>query len=90
MTLPVKPASGLLARLLRWQGFRAITLPWAIYVLPLAMGDERLIAHERVHEEQMRRDGALLFCARYIWWALRHGYWMNPYEAEARERSGVA
>lgn len=90
MTLPIKPAPALLAWLLRRNGFRAITLPWAIYVLPLSMGDYRLIAHERIHEEQMQRDGVLRFLARYLWWTLRHGYWMNPYEIEARERSGVA
>lgn len=86
--LPIKAATGLLARLLRWHGFRAITLPWAIYVLPLAMGDERLIAHERAHEEQMRRDGVVRFVVRYLWWSLTYGYWMNPYEVEARERAG--
>lgn len=88
--LSIRPAGGLLAWILRRQDFRAITLPWAIYVLPLAMGDARLIAHERVHEDQMRRDGVLRFCAQYIWWSLRHGHWMNPYEIEARERSGSA
>ena len=88
--MPVIPASGLFAWLLRGLGFRAITMPWAIYVLPSAMSDERLIAHERIHEEQLRRDGVLLFFMRYTWWTLRHGYWMNPYEIEARERSGAA
>lgn len=44
----------------------------------------RLLRHEREHLRQIERDGRLLFALRYSWWTLRHGYWNNPYEVEAR------
>lgn len=72
--------------------YRGIAMPWAIYVHPLHEGDARLVAHERVHIEQMRRDGVGRFFVRYLWWSMRYGYRMNPYEMQARaeeeERGG--
>lgn len=53
-----------------------------IYVLP---GNERLLRHECKHMEQIERDGRLLFALKYSCWTLQHGYYMNPYEIEARE-----
>jgi hypothetical protein len=41
-----------------------------------------------VHFEQMERDGTVVFCVRYLWLALKHGYHNNPYEVEAYARFG--
>ena len=43
-----------------------------------------LLRHERKHLAQIERDGRLQFSIKYTWWTLRHGYWNNPYEVEAR------
>lgn len=45
--------------------------------------DAGLITHERVHVEQMRRDGWLKFRILYFYYTLRYGYEKNPYEVEA-------
>lgn len=56
----------------------------AIYVLPVRESAHRLLRHERKHLEQIERDGRLLFSIKYLWWLCRYGYWLNPYEIEAR------
>lgn len=77
----VRTATGLLAWYMRLCGFSG----WStIYVLPGFENDQRLLLHERKHLEQIERDGRLLFAIKYSWWTLRHGYYMNPYEVEAR------
>lgn len=82
---PVKTATGLLAWYMRRCGFRGWASFWStIYVLPGHEHDQRLLRHERKHLEQIERDGRLLFAIKYSWWMLRHGYYMNPYEVEAR------
>lgn len=81
----VKTAIGLIAVYMRLCGFRGWTSFWrTIYVLPGYERDQRLLRHERKHLEQIERDGRLLFSIKYLWWTLRHGYWMNPYEVDAR------
>lgn len=45
---------------------------------------DRLFRHELEHIYQVNRDGWLKFYVRYLWWSLRHGYWNNPYEVDAR------
>lgn len=66
-------------------GFSAVTTPWrTIYIHPYAVGDRRLIRHERAHIRQMDRDGWWRFWLQYYWWLLKYGYWNNPYEIEAR------
>lgn len=52
-------------------------------------GDEKLRAHELVHIEQIKRDGQIVFSAKYLWWLARYGYWNNPYEVEAHKRAPV-
>lgn len=47
----------------------------------------RLRRHERVHVAQMRKHGVLKFYALYLWYSIRYGYWNNPFEIEAREKS---
>lgn len=80
----IHDARGPVAWFLRWIGMAAITMPWRrIYVLPEFGRHEGLLRHELVHIEQIERDGAWTFTARYLWWLVRYGYWENPYEIEA-------
>lgn len=80
-----KPARHLIAWWLKITGFAGITLPpWGIYILPGRLDDQRLIRHEQAHWDQYKRMGVLRFYATYLWLTLRHGYWNNPLEIEAR------
>lgn len=83
--MTVRTAKGLLAWYMKRCGFSGWTSFWnTIYVLPGHEHDQQLLSHERKHLEQIERDGRLLFALKYSWWTLQHGYWMNPYEVEAR------
>lgn len=82
--MQIKPARGLIAFVLRRTGFGGVTLPRAVYLLPERMGDHALIAHERVHVEQMARMGVVRFYLTYLWQWVRHGYQDHPMEREAR------
>lgn len=81
----VKTAKGFIAwymRLFRFQGWASF---WnTIYVMPGYEHDQRLIRHEMRHLEQIEHEGRILFSIKYLWWTLRHGYWNNPYEIDAR------
>lgn len=44
--------------------------------------DPELLLHELRHVDQFQDDRA--FPLRYLWASLRHGYFGNPYEADAR------
>lgn len=80
-----RTATGLIAAYMRLCGFRGWISFWrVIYVLPGSENDERLLRHERCHLEQIERDGRILFSIKYLWWLCRYGYYMNPYEIEAR------
>ena len=81
-------------RLVPWIGGRlgrlrgraaAVTLGRTIIVDPAATLTEPLLCHELVHVRQWREDA--LFPLRYTLATLRHGYWNNPYEVEAREEA---
>ena len=83
--MTVRTATGLIAWYIRSMKCRGWTSFWnVIYVLPGSEHDERLLRHERKHLEQIERDGRIKFALKYSWWTLRHGYFMNPYEIEAR------
>lgn len=85
------PAPFPLRSFLRATGFGAITMPWGVvYALPERIGDAGLAAHEAVHLEQIARMGGARWAVTYLWYLLRYGYWANPLEVEARERSGIA
>jgi hypothetical protein len=56
-----------------------------IYLRPGFETNTRLIRHEQEHLNQMARDGKLWFMVRYCWWTLLYGYFLNPYEIEARD-----
>jgi hypothetical protein len=81
----VKPTPSILARILRWCGFRAITLPpLGIYALPECCGDARIARHEAKHWEQYQRMGAIRFYVTYLYQCARFGYRNAPMELEAR------
>lgn len=61
----------------------AITIGRTIYCLTDCPPD--LHAHEFLHIRQWQEYGYLGFLARYLWDSLRHGYWLNRFEMEARE-----
>jgi hypothetical protein len=71
----------LFTRLLFWaDGFTPF--PWLIVLHPRmrhASGLASLLAHERKHQEQMRRDGWL----RFVWRYLFVQKWRLSYEVEA-------
>lgn len=77
--------TGLIAWYIRLMKCRGWTSFWnTIYVLPGHESNQRLLRHERKHLEQIERDGRLLFSIKYLWWLCRYGYYMNPYEVDAR------
>ena len=81
----IRTATGLISAYMKLCGFAGWTSFWrVIYVLPGYEDNQRLLRHERAHLEQIQRDGRLLFSIKYLWWLARCGYWMNPYEVEAR------
>ncbi len=81
----IRTATGPIAWAMRKADFRGWTSFWnTIYVLPGHENNERLLRHERCHLEQIERDGRILFSIKYLWWLARYGYWLNPYEVEAR------
>jgi hypothetical protein len=86
--MKIVPAKGPWKWLLNSFGGAAITMPWrTIYVLEPYLHHEGLLAHERVHIEQIKRDGPALFAVRYLWWLATRGYRANPYEREAYSRA---
>ena len=65
----------------------AITMPWSrVYWntdVPAHMIAD-IVAHERVHLDQIKRDGPITFSLRYLYGLAWYGYWAMPYEIEAR------
>jgi hypothetical protein len=82
----IKPAPLLVRWYLRASGFAGITLPpFGIFILSERINDQRLRLHEECHWRQYQRMGFVGFYLRYFWNTLRHGYWNNPMEIEARK-----
>lgn len=85
----VKPASGIIGLFLNKTGYSAITMPWkTIYVVSAQINNERLLSHELVHIEQIKKHGPIMFTITYLWYNIKYGYLQNPYEVEARKVSG--
>ena len=61
----------------------AVTLRNTIILGPEVHLSPQLLTHELVHVRQWRADP--LFPVRYSLATLRHGYYENPYEIEARQ-----
>jgi hypothetical protein len=87
--MSVKTASGLILLYMRVCGFDGWASFWrVVYLRPGYEGNARLIRHEKKHLEQIERDGRILFTVKYLYWMARFGYWLNPYEIEARAAEG--
>ncbi len=50
--------------------------------------NEKWVKHELCHVKQFQQNGYLLFIIKYLWESIRHGYYNNKYEAEARKAEG--
>lgn len=48
------------------------------------MRDKDLVCHELTHVLQYQRYGYWGFLRRYLWETIKHGYYNNPLEKEAR------
>lgn len=46
--------------------------------------DERWVKHEMCHVHQFKKYGFLNFIIKYLWESVKHGYYNNKYEIEAR------
>ena len=80
-----KTARGPVRWWLRLTGFGGICLPpFGIYILAERIHSERLVRHEQAHWAQYERMGFMGFYVTYLWYTIRHGYWNNPMEVEAR------
>jgi hypothetical protein len=80
-----RPAPHVVRWFLRTFGFGGITLPpWGVFILAERISEERLVRHEQAHWQQYQRMGMLGFYVTYIWYTIRHGYYNNPMEVEAR------
>lgn len=86
--MKVKTASGLIMMYMNLMDFDGWASYWnTVYIRPGYENDSRLVRHEKIHLEQMEKEGKFIFSIKYIWYILRFGYLDNPYEIEARERS---
>lgn len=48
------------------------------------LSDESWVRHELCHIRQFKEHGFIIFLVKYLWESMRHGYYNNKYEAEAR------
>jgi hypothetical protein len=83
--LKVKTAKGLIKWFLYKKHFCAITIPYCgIYIVDGFQESPYLLRHERKHEEQINRLGAVRFLLTYWYYCFKYGYLDNPLEIEAR------
>jgi hypothetical protein len=47
--------------------------------------DEKWVKHELCHVRQFQQNGYVIFILKYVWESIKHGYYNNKYEVEARE-----
>ena len=46
--------------------------------------DKRWVKHELCHVRQFHQNGFFTFIAKYLWESIKHGYYNNRFEVEAR------
>lgn len=67
----------------------AITIGQTIYLHNTSkenfFADVKWVRHEQQHIKQFKRYGFLRFLCMYTWESIKHGYYNNKYEKEARE-----
>lgn len=87
----VLEAKGLYSWFLYKFNYGAITMPWkTIHIRSDRIGIQykALLNHELVHIDQIKRLGAIRWSIKYFYYQLRYGYLDNPFEVEARSKSG--
>ena len=66
----------------------AITIGKTIHLYHVSkedfLKDQKWLKHEMCHINQFKKYGFFNFIAKYFWESLRHGYFNNKYEKEAR------
>jgi hypothetical protein len=84
----IKEAKHLIKLFLVRNGYVGITLPpFGIYILKERINDEVVRKHELVHWSQYEKLGVIGFYAKYLYYRFKYGYWDNPMEVEARQKS---
>ena len=48
------------------------------------LNDEKWVRHETCHVRQFQENGFFIFIIKYLWESIKHGYYNNKFEAEAR------
>lgn len=48
------------------------------------LSNQSWLRHELCHVKQYQQHGYLLFLFKYLWESIRHGYYNNRFEIEAR------
>lgn len=76
--------------ILRWRNVIGMApLPWVILIdsayLPGSCVYDRILAHERCHQKQIRRLWIVGFYLVYLWQYFRYGYKSMPLELEAKD-----
>jgi len=51
--------------------------------------DTKWVKHEICHINQFRKHGFLIFILKYLYESMRHGYYNNKYELEARKAESI-
>lgn len=65
-------------------GGGVVLWPYVLFKRSEEEVSDKLFAHEMVHVQQIRTEGAFIFYLKYLLFTIRYGYWNNPYEVEAR------
>ena len=47
--------------------------------------NEKWVKHEVCHLQQFKKHGKFIFILKYLWESIKHGYYNNKYETEARK-----
>ena len=89
-------ADSLIARVACWKlGVNrvAIVIGDVVYLYGVSaasfLADSRWVKHEECHLAQFKQYGFVRFVFMYLWEWLRHGYYNNKYEVEARKAEGL-
>lgn len=53
------------------------------------LNDSRWVKHEQCHIRQFKKYGFFTFIFKYIYESMKHGYYNNKYEVEARKAETV-
>ena len=89
--MKIVTAKGLYSWFLFTFNYGAITMPWQTIHVRNDRTEAKylkLIDHELVHIDQIRKYGAIKWTLLYLYYNIKYGYLNNPLEIEARSKSG--